>query len=146
MLGGAINELNITAPVGDIEVVAEHFSTAAIEPQQYGATREWARVAGHVVLLHQVGVGLVPGIFFEGAEVGRDGLDFGKNFGKGANLGLMVFGHTHIPDTVVAEMEHHAVGACGHTDAEAAIAEQCARKKINCRGITGNCVESGTLI
>ena len=44
---------------------------------------------------------------------------------------LIVFGHADIPDAVVAEVEHDAVGASGDAHAETAVAEQCARKKIN---------------
>ena len=45
---------------------------------------------------------------------------------------LIVFGHPDIPDAIVTEVEHDAVGASGDADAQTAVAEECPRKKINC--------------
>lgn len=56
--------------IGDGEAMADDFGLPAIEPKQHGATREGAGVIGEVVLLHQIGVGFVPRIFFECPEGG----------------------------------------------------------------------------
>lgn len=43
----------------------------------------------------------------------------------------MMFGHADIPDAVVTEVEHDAVGTGGDTHAETTVAEECAGKKID---------------
>ena len=69
-LAGVEFDGDFAQAIGDVEAMPNDFGVAAIEPKQHGATRERARVIGEVVLLHQIGIRLVPRVFFEGAEGG----------------------------------------------------------------------------
>jgi hypothetical protein len=47
----------------------------------------------------------------------------------------VVLSHAHIPDAVVAEMEHDTIWSASDYHAEPPVAEECARKKVHRRSI-----------